>query len=147
MNTLHWDVKELKNDMKQLAFQVSQIKDNQTKILEEVTKLRRRTSGSDKPHRNVSNWLHKHLQTNKTSLLKKNIQLMQMLTVKPLENLKFSNLNSSAVILLSSIWLSQIMLIWSKITNVFTILYNQEMENIKSNLFNDNLSHFIYFNS
>ena len=54
MNNLHWDIKELKSDMKQLAFQVSQIKDNQTKVLEEVTKLRRRTSSSDKPHRNVS---------------------------------------------------------------------------------------------
>ena len=54
MNNLHWDIKELKSDMKQPAFQVSQIKDNQTKVLEEVTKLQRRSSGSDKLHRNVS---------------------------------------------------------------------------------------------
>ena len=41
MNTLHWDIKEAISSLKEISFEIKQLKDGQKKAMEELQKLRR----------------------------------------------------------------------------------------------------------
>ena len=48
MNTLHCDLRELKNDVKQIDFEVKKLQDSSQKIIEDLSKWRRRSTGDQK---------------------------------------------------------------------------------------------------